>query len=74
MKRTIYIAGLVLSVLAFGGFAVLAAWGGITRGHLNSKGWLVLVGNPLICWIVFGELRIQFRRGRSQKTAVRKAS
>jgi hypothetical protein len=61
MKRTLYIAGLTLSLVVFGGFAALAAWGAITRGHLNSKGWLMLVANPFVCLMVLGELRRQFR-------------
>ncbi len=61
MKRALYIAGLTLSLVVFGGFAAMAAWGGITHRHLNIKGWMMLIGNPYICWMVAVELRKQFR-------------
>ena len=61
MKRTLFITGLTLSLAFFGLLAVLAAWAGITRGHLIITGWLFLVGGLIICPIVLGELRRQLR-------------
>ena len=47
MKRGLYVSGLTLSLVVFGGFALLAAWADITHGHLNSKGSLILIANAM---------------------------
>jgi len=64
MKRGLYVAGLTLSLVVFGGFALGAVWARIKYGHLNSKGLVILIANAYVCWMVVGELRRQFRSGQ----------
>jgi hypothetical protein len=55
MARRLWVVGLSIVLVQFGGFAALCFFGLVTRHHLNSKGWLTLAGSAYIFWIKIAE-------------------
>ena len=52
MTRILWISGLSLSLLVFGGWTILILFAAITHRHLNQKGLLMLVCDAYITWIL----------------------
>jgi hypothetical protein len=59
MKRSLWIAGLSFALLVFAGWTVLIGYAWATRGHLNSKGLIMLFGDGYATWILYQELRLK---------------
>lgn len=57
MTRILWIVGLSLALLVFGGWTILIVHAGISYRHLNSKGIAMLVCDGYIAWITFQYLR-----------------
>jgi len=56
MRKTLWMIGLSIALLMFGGFFVLCCVGLITRRHLNLTGWAMLFGSGSIAWIVLRQM------------------
>jgi hypothetical protein len=54
--RVFRIVGLVLALCVFGGWMMVAVIAGISHHHLNSTGWVLLLGNSYIVWIIVRHL------------------
>jgi NADH:ubiquinone oxidoreductase subunit H len=67
MTRILWISGLSLSLLVFGGWTILILIAAITHRHLNQKGLLMLVCDAYITWITFNYLRQKLRDHRSDQ-------
>ena len=65
MARILWIVDLTIALVQFGGFAALCVFGLVTRHHLNSEGWLMLVGSACIFWITLQYLRMKIAEGQS---------
>jgi hypothetical protein len=67
MTRILWISGLSLSLLVFGGWTILILFAAITHRHLNQKGLLMLVCDGYVAWITFNYLRQKLRDHRSDQ-------
>jgi threonine/homoserine/homoserine lactone efflux protein len=68
MARRLWVVGLSIVLVQFGGFAALCFFGLVTRHHLNSKGWLTLAGSAYIVWITLQYLRKKIAEGHQSVT------
>ena len=57
MTRILWIAGLSLALVVFGGWTAFIIYAGISHRHLNSKGIVMLAGNGYVAWITLQYLR-----------------
>jgi NADH:ubiquinone oxidoreductase subunit H len=67
MTRKLWITGLSLALLVFGGWTILIVFAGVTHRHLNQKGLLMLVCNACAAWITFNYLRQKLGDRRSDQ-------
>lgn len=70
MVRILWIIGLSLSALVFGGFTLIAIVALITHRHLNERGWVMLSGNGFMTWITIDYLWLKIR-GPRKKVGIR---
>ena len=61
MTRALWIVGLSISLLVFGGFTAVCVIGLILRHHLNRAGVMVLLGNSFISWMIVDYLILKIR-------------
>jgi uncharacterized membrane protein len=61
MVRVLWIIGLSISLLVFGGFTVMCVIGLILRHHLNGTGVVVLLSNGFISWMIVDYMRLKIR-------------
>jgi hypothetical protein len=64
VTRTLWIVGLSISLLVFGGFTAMCVIGLIFRHHLNGTGVVVLLSNGFISWMIVDYLRLKIRGPR----------
>jgi hypothetical protein len=64
MKKALWIVGLAFALLVFGGWTVLVIYAGLSRGHLNSKGIIMLICDGYTAWFLYSELRQMVRAHR----------
>ena len=64
MTRRFWIAGLLVALFVYGGFAFMCAIALLRHHHLNMKGWIVLTCGGYICWITVAFLRQKIAEGR----------
>jgi hypothetical protein len=69
MVRILWIVGLSLSVLVFGGMTVLTVVALITHRHLNERGWVTLSTSGFITWITIEYLRLKIRGPRDDASS-----
>ena len=69
MTRILWIVGLSIALLVFGGWTILALIAGITHEHLNQKGWVILLGSAYGAWIIFRYLCEKVREPRINLSA-----
>jgi hypothetical protein len=60
-RRVLWIIGLSIALIVFGGYTTVCVIALISRGHLNSKGALSLLANGYVTWIVFRYLSEKVR-------------
>ena len=70
MARILWIVGLTIALVQFGGFTALCVFGLVTRHHLNSNGWLMLAGSAYIFWITLKYLRVKIAEGHQSATEI----
>ena len=61
MTRILWIIGLSIALLVFGGWTILIVYAGISHRHLNSKGLAMLICNGGGAWFIFQQLRQTIR-------------
>jgi len=64
MLRVLWIVGLSLSLIVFGGFTVMCVIGLILRHHLNATGVVVLLSNGFVSWMIVDYLMLKIREPR----------
>ena len=64
MTRALWIVGLSISLLVFGGFTAMCVIGLIFRHHLNATGVVILLSNGFISWMIVDYLRLKVREPR----------
>jgi hypothetical protein len=64
----LWIVGLSISLLVFGGFTLSAVAGLIVRRHLSPAGIVILLSNGFISWLVLDYLLLKVRE--REKTRV----
>ena len=60
----LWIIGLSVALLVFGGFAVMCIAGLILRHHLSATGIIALLSNGFISWMVVDYLILKIREPR----------
>jgi len=68
MTRILWIVGLSIALLVNTGFVVVCCTGLVTRRHLNSMGWFVLVLSIYLVWLIYGWLRSAIKYGDPTKS------
>jgi Na+/proline symporter len=58
----LWIVGLSISLLVFGGFTLSALAGLILRHHLSPVGIVILLSNGFISWMVLDYLLLKIRK------------
>lgn len=51
MTRLLWIIGLSIALLVYGGWTIGIIYAGISREHLNSRGVVMLIFNGYVAWI-----------------------
>lgn len=64
MTRVLWIIGLSIALLMFGGFTILCIVGLVSRHHLNSTGVIILLSNACISWLLLDYMRLKIRGPR----------
>jgi len=62
MAKVLWIIGLSLSLLVFGGFTLICIVGLILRHHLNATGIFILISNGFISWMILDYLVLKIRK------------
>jgi hypothetical protein len=62
MARTLWIVGLVIALLVYGGFSVIGIVALVSHRHLNEKGVVILLSDGYVTWITFRYLLFKIRR------------
>jgi len=61
MMRALWIVGLSIGLLVFGGFTVMCVIGLILRHHLNATRIVILLSNGFISWMIVDYLILKIR-------------
>ena len=64
MTRILWIIGLSLSLVVFGGVTAMCLVGLITRHHLNFTGTVILLSNGFVSWRILEYLLLKIREQR----------
>lgn len=65
MKRALWIVGLSIALLSFGGFVVLGFIVLFKNRHLSARGWTTVCLNAYATWFVFQRLMLEIRGSQS---------
>ncbi len=65
MSRILWIAGLIFALCVFAGLLLFCVIALITHHHLNSRGWLMLLGDGFAVSVIFRYLRETIGEGKS---------
>ncbi len=71
MIRWLWIIGLSIAILVFGGFATMCVIGLILRHHLNAVGYFVLATNAYVAWITLQYLTTKVRNSKDEPEATK---
>ncbi len=69
MTKVLWIVGLSIALLMFGGFTIMCIVALITRHHLNFTGIVILLSNGFISWMVLDYLLLKIREPRKPTLA-----
>lgn len=65
MKKTLWIVGLSVAMIPFGGFVVLGFIALVKNRHLSVRGWTTVCLNAYAAWFVFQRLMLEIRGSQS---------
>jgi hypothetical protein len=68
MTRILWITGLCIAFFVNTGLVVICCIGFVKRGHLNPKGWFMLVIGVYLVWLIYGWLRSAIKYGDPTKS------
>jgi hypothetical protein len=63
LKRAFWIAGLSITLIMFGAFAIMCVIALVVRNHLSLNAWIMLVVSGYSSWFIFRCLRSAIRHG-----------
>jgi hypothetical protein len=69
MSRILWIVGLSFALFFFGGWTIVIIYAGISHGHLNLKGIVMLVCDGYVAWITLQYLRQKIAESKSASFA-----
>ena len=73
-RRIFWILGLSLALLEFGGITAGTAFRGISHKHLSSNGFMMLLANGVVTWLIVQYLLEKIREPKIDRLLDSKAT